>query len=326
MSRPQKFGVLIAVLLGLLVLLSMVALVCGPAGNLLAGMGGLDLSTIRLVVVELRFPRILLAIVTGFSLAISGVVMQALLRNPLADPFVLGTSAGAANVAVLAIVLGFSGTWVLLGAGFVGALLSMGCVLLIAGVRGHFPVYRLIVSGVIVHSFFSALMMIMISVSPGKISGIMLWLMGSLENKTPVMVMMSAGVVVLGALVLQIKSAELDLLSLGDDLARSSGVNVTAYKLFFLTVSALLTGVVVALSGIIGFIGIIVPHGMRMLMGARHRHLLLLSGLGGALFLLLADTLVRLYFDTLGLPVGVITTMSGAPFFIYLLLRKGREH
>lgn len=321
-KKKSKFILIIAIILGLITVLSLFSMYQGPAGSLLGITKSLDSETFSIIMFQIRLPRVLLALIVGFGLACCGVVLQAVLQNPLAEPFVLGTSAGAATIAVGGMVLGLTGFGLMLLFGGIGALLSTILVLSIARIGGRLPVYRLIVSGIIIHSFFSAILMMLISAYSDKTAGIMFWLMGSLANKSLWIVLFVGLIVFVCYLLIQFRWKELNLLSIGDEHAIASGVNVSYYKLFFIVVSTIMAGAIVAVSGIIGFVGIIVPHGMRMVLGSDHKYLIVASALSGSLFLLIADMLIRLFFDGTELPIGIITALSGAPFFLYLMYRN----
>lgn len=321
MENSKRFVHYIILLCLLLLVIVTVAMISGPAGMVFC----IDDITQNIILFQVRMPRIFLSIIVGFALGCGGVVFQSLLQNPLAEPYVLGTSAGAAAMAALGMVLGVSAGFFILWFGFAGALISILFVLGVARIGGRYPLYRLIVSGIIVHSFFSAILMLLITGFSSKTSGVMLWLMGNLANKPLSLVLVLGAIVLICFVIIQVKWKELNLLALGDDHALACGVNVVGNKIVFLTLTTIMTGGVVAVSGVIGFVGIIVPHIIRLLVGANHKYLLLSASLGGALFLLVADTIIRLFFDGIDLPVGVITALAGAPFFIYLLFRQGKK-
>jgi len=280
------------------------------------------------IILQLRLPRILSGALVGAALAIAGAVLQALLRNPLADPFVLGISSGAAAGAVLAILFGLGstvlGAYAVPGAAFGGALFTLFVVYFIARVEGRVPAYTMLLAGVIVSSFFSAIIMFLISATSNeRIYNVTFWLMGNLEYLTA----RSLGVVSLyffvGAGVLFALARDLNLLSLGEETAWELGVEVERVKKTAFVFASLITGAVVSVSGLIGFVGLIVPHVVRMIWGPDHRFLLPASALVGAMLLVTADTVARTVMAPLEIPVGVVTAMGGAPFFVYLLRKKG---
>lgn len=280
------------------------------------------------IILELRLPRTISGILVGAALSLSGAVLQALLRNPLADPFVLGISSGAAVGAVLAILVGlgstFLGIYAVPGAAFGGALLTLLLVYFIARVEGRIPTQTMLLSGVIVSSFFSAIIMFLISVTSNEqIHSVMFWLMGNLEYSAS----QSLGVIFLyflvGSAVLFFLAKDLNILVLGEETASELGVEVERVKKIAFVFASLITGAVVSVSGLIGFVGLVVPHVVRMIWGPDHRFLLPASALMGAMLLVVADTIARTVMAPSEIPVGVVTAMGGAPFFVYLLRKKG---
>lgn len=290
---------------------------------------GSEGNAASLILLQIRLPRILLSAFVGGSLAVVGVALQALLRNPLADPFVLGISSGAAFGAGLAILLGIGTTiWAVSSLplfAFAGGLLALFLVHHITKVDGRLPVSVLLLAGVILNAVFSACLMFMTSImEPSRSFGMMSWLMGTLtaptyQALTVLALYLVAGIVALGRL-----ARPLNLLSLGEHTARSLGVEVEQVKQRVFIVSALMTGAVVSVSGMIGFVGMLIPHALRMVMGSDHRLLLPASFFVGAMFLMIADTLSRTILAPAEIPVGIMTALAGGPFFLYLLMsRKG---
>jgi iron complex transport system permease protein len=290
--------------------------------------GGTAAGSDSSIVLSLRLPRALSGVLVGAALALAGAVLQALLRNPLADPFVLGISSGAAVGAVLAILAGlgstFLGSYAVPGAAFGGALLTLFAVYFIARTEGRVPTQTLLLSGVIVSSFFSAIIMFLISATSNeKIYNVTFWLMGSLEH----MAARSLGIIFLyllvGGGVLLALAKDLNLLVMGEETASELGVEVERVKKTVFVFASLITGAVVSVSGLIGFVGLVVPHLVRMIWGPDHRFLLPASALVGGMLLVAADTLARTAMAPTEIPVGVVTAMGGAPFFVYLLRKKG---
>ncbi len=299
----------------------------GQLFRILAG-GSADGSpgeTAAKVVLALRLPRALLGGLVGGALSSSGVAFQALLRNPLADPYILGVSGGAAVGAMTASLL-LPGTSLLplpLCA-FLGAALAASAVFLLARRRSGISRERLILMGVIVGAFLNALIMMMVALAPpGRIPGAVYWLMGDLSLGTPARVGLLAPYVAVGVALLVLLSRGMDLLLLGDEAAFQSGLPVERVKTAVYLTASLLAGSVVAVSGLIGFVGLIVPHGARSIVGSGHRRLLPAAFLLGATFLIMADVLARTAGPSGELPVGAVTALSGAPFFLYLLRRNG---
>ena len=280
------------------------------------------------IILDIRLPRTISGVLVGAALSLAGAVLQALLRNPLADPFVLGISSGAAVGAVLAILVGlgstFLGSYAVPGAAFGGALLTLLLVYSIARTGGRVPTQTLLLSGVIVSSFFSAIIMFLISVTSNeKIFNVTFWLMGSLEY----LPFQSMGVIffylLVGGGTLFALARDLNLLILGEETASGLGVEVERVKKITFVFASLITGTVVSVSGLIGFVGLVVPHLVRMIWGPDHRFLLPASALVGGILLVIADTLARTVMAPSEIPVGVVTAIGGAPFFVYLLRKKG---
>jgi iron complex transport system permease protein len=333
-SRRRTIGVTIAGLAVLLAAaglgLALGAVPVSPAevARALAGRTAEELSAT--LVVGLRLPRVLLAALAGAGLAAAGVGFQALTRNPLADPAVLGVASGAALGAVVAQIAGLEGS--LLAAvgvsvvAFAGALAAAASVYLIASVGGRLPIQTLLLAGVITGLFFSSAITLVVSlVDFTRLGGILYWLMGSLGplGYRPVAVTAVGCAVGIGLIYSQARA--LNLLALGEEPALQLGVEAERVKRVIFVAASLLTGVVVAHTGPIGFVGFIVPHGVRLALGADNRLLIPAATLAGAAFLVMADTLARLVVRPAELPVGVITAFCGAPFFVYLLrTRLGR--
>lgn len=281
------------------------------------------------MIFDSRLPRVLLAAIVGAGLALVGMTMQAILKNPLADPYLLGVSSGASVGAVLSIVV-FTG---LLGAvttpvfAFLGALGSMILVYLVARSGGRVTTLRLILAGVAVSYVFSAVtsLIVMLSPSAQQARSVMHWLLGGLAGAQWDMI----GPLVLllaGALIWLLLSARrLNLMFAGDDAALTMGLDVPRFRIEMFLVSSLLTGVLVAASGPIGFVGLMVPHAVRILFGADHRRALPAAALVGAIFLILADILARTIASPLELPVGILTSLCGGPFFLWLIRRETRR-
>lgn len=281
------------------------------------------------ILIQIRLPRILLGFLVGGSLATVGAGLQALLRNPLADPYVLGVSSGAALGAAVAILFGIGTTVMAISTlplfAFLGGLASLVMVYRLAASYGRLPVHILLLAGVILNAVCSALIMFITSVmDPNRSFGMMTWLMGSLTAPTYPAMAVLAIYLIIGGLILMSQARSLNLLSLGEELAGSMGVEVEKVKRNVFFTAALLTGAVVSVSGMIGFVGLIIPHAVRMVIGVDHRLLLPASALVGGIFLVAADTVARTVLAPGEIPVGVVTALAGGPFFIFLLMnRKG---
>lgn len=277
------------------------------------------------ILFSVRLPRILFAGIVGASLSVSGVVFQALLRNPLADPYILGISGGSALGAIIGIVIGAGSFY--LGVpllAFGGALTTVFLVFVIAGnSRGMLLDNSLLLSGVIVNAFFSAAILFSLSIVDSmELHSISFWMMGDLSRVSFGEISVAATFLALSFTVLYGQARKLNLMVQGEEIAQQMGVNIQNTKYLLLIVTSLLTSFAVSLAGIIGFVGIMVPHMMRLAIGSDHRLLLPAAALFGASFLVAADTIARIILSPAELPVGVITALCGAPYFIFLMKRK----
>jgi iron complex transport system permease protein len=277
------------------------------------------------VVWELRLPRVLLAAAVGAGLAASGAVLQAVTRNALADPYLLGVSSGASTGAVLVLVLGVgSGVLSLAAGALLGGLASFGLVLLLLG-RGSTGSGRLVLTGVVVGQLFTAItsLIIISSGDADSTRSILYWLLGSLAPARWPAVVATGAVVVVALVVFRFVASGLDALAFGENAASALGVNVARTRIVAIVMAAALTAVMVASVGAIGFVGLIVPHAVRMLVGSEHRSLIPASALAGAVFLVAADALGRSVFAPQQIPVGVVTSLLGVP--VFLLIARRRE-
>ncbi|REK90859.1 iron ABC transporter permease [Streptomyces inhibens] len=285
-------------------------------------------GTDDLIVWQLRVPRALLAALVGAGLGLVGTATQALVRNPLADPYLLGISHGASLGAVAAIVLGASAGGVLgLGlsaAAFAGALASFALVWCIARRGGGFSPLRLVLAGVGVGQFLSGFTsyLVLQAGDEQQTRSVLFWLMGSLGGATWNVLWLPVLAVAAGGLALQARARAMNALLMGDETAAGVGVDVTRLRRELFVVTSLLTGVLVAVSGAIGFVGLMVPHLCRLVIGGDHRRLLPLSALTGALLLVVVDLVCRTAMDAQELPVGVVTAMIGAPALLFILDRR----
>jgi iron complex transport system permease protein len=282
------------------------------------------------IFVHVRIPRIVLAALVGAALSSSGVVFQALLRNPLADPYILGISSGAGLGTMLAVIGGFG--WTLWGRSpiavfaFIGALATVWLVWGLGRITGRYHVTGLLLAGVVVNAFFSALILFLVSIARSQqLHATMFWLMGNMTEEDFFALWVATGCIGTGILALFFLSPQLNVISVGHQDAQSIGVPVGRIEFAAFAISAFITAVAVSLSGLIGFVGLIIPHAVRLVFGPDHRQLLPLSALAGALFLVVADTVARIIVAPAQLPVGVITAMVGGPFFLILLVRYSRK-
>ncbi len=327
---PRRLARVTGILLVALLVSVVVAAALGPVP--LDWRRALDPSVTTpdaVILFRTRVPRVLLAAIVGGALATAGAALQALLRNPLADPHLLGVSSGAALAGVCALVLRplvFGHTVVVPAAAFAGALASMWLVVRLSRVGGRLESYTLLLVGVIYNAFAGALLMFINSIVDFyQAHGVLFWLMGSL-GATDYRVIGALGVyTIVGLAGLLVRARDLDCLSLGDDRAAELGVAVERARMGVFLAASLLVGAVVSVSGMIGFVGLVVPHLVRLFTGADHRLLLPASYLAGAIFLVWADTIARTALGSTEIPVGVVTALCGAPFFTYLLRRERRR-
>jgi iron complex transport system permease protein len=280
-------------------------------------------ETTRLIIENLRLPRILAALLTGAVLSASGTAMQALYRNPMADPYIIGISSSASLGAILAFFLKLPASWY----GLTAFLLSLATAFFLYRLsrRGHgSSTTLLLLFGIGISSLYGALGSFFLYSAGEAGFSVLIWLMGSLGNIGWEQLRIMALPMLGGILVLNLLSRELNLLLTGEEEAQYLGMNVERVKKILLTATALITALSVAYAGIIGFVGLVVPHGLRLIFGANHKRLIPLASLGGAFFLLLADTAARTVIAPVELPIGVVTAAAGAPVFLILLLKSRR--
>jgi iron complex transport system permease protein len=287
-------------------------------------------DNLRDIVRDYRGPRAVMALLVGGGLAVSGAAFQALLRNPLAEPYILGVSGGAATAVVAALALGIAavGSWLLPVLAFLGAIVAIVAVLTISTVGGtRMDVRVLLLAGVVIGVFFSACISLVLSLSDAAtIQSAIIWIMGSVAGAEWNTVALVAGYSIPCVLVLIGMSRALNLLSLGEESAAYLGANVEQTKLVAYAVASLITAAGVAFTGVIGFVGLVVPHAVRLVVGADYRALLPLSfGLGGT-FLLLSDLIARTVLRPTEIPIGVVTAFLGVPLFLILLRRSQTKH
>lgn len=282
----------------------------------------------RTIVLDFRLARVLLVALTGAGLAGAGAAFQGLFRNPLADPFIIGASSGAALGATLAITLGWTVTWFGFGpvplAAFTGCLLAVGAAYLLSQASGQVETLSLLLAGVALSSFLSAGVSLLMILNDRDFINVFFWLLGGFSGRSWDDLWLTLPYIILGLLGLGLLARPLDILAFGEETAQGLGVPVAQVRLLVVLFAALATAAAVASSGIVGFIGLIAPHIARLLWGPEHSRLLPTSALLGALLLVVADTAARTLAAPMELPIGVLTAMLGAPFFLYLL-RTRRE-
>lgn len=281
------------------------------------------------IIWQVRLPRIFLAGICGSSLAIVGACFQGLFRNPLADPHILGISSGAAVGATIAMLSGISMTFLGLGVvgifAFIGALITALIVYQISCVGNKLPVVHILLTGTAVNSMLSSFISLVMSLDREQIEKVYLWTLGSFSASNWKKVLFLFCVAVVSSITIGVYSKELNLISTGEETAESLGVDTVRAKKVLIAVGSLLVAACVSVSGIIGFVGLIIPHCIRLISGPKYQKLIPLSCFLGAIFMILCDTIARILISPSELPVGVITSILGAPYFIFLLQRNKRK-
>ncbi len=291
---------------------------------LLSGLSGTHHETeqtFATIILSIRLPRVLLAALVGGGLSVAGSIFQALLRNPLADPYILGVSSGSAVGAVLAMMMGLAATsWGLPLASFLGAIGTVAIVFNVGRMGRRIHTNTLLLAGVIINAFFGAVLMFLISISRTEaLHSIVFWLMGDFSFADYRGVALAFPYIFCGVFLAYFLGRRLNLIVAGEDEALQLGVEVERVKKYAYALASLVTAAAVSVCGLIGFVGLMIPHMIRLTLGSDHRLLIPSAGLWGASFLVICDTLARSILAPLELPVGVITAAFGAPFFIYLL-------
>ena len=277
-----------------------------------------------LIITELRLPRTLAAFATGALLAQAGTLMQVLVRNPLADPYILGVSGGAATAVLIGMLLGLSGAFGLTGLAFIGALIAMFLVFVLAHQKGSWTPTRLLLTGVVIAAGWGAAISLILTLSPAaNLHGMLFWLMGDLSYSYSVSFTFTA--LIIGLIFSMLLSSQLNVLIRGDKIAATLGVNLKQLQLKIYILASLLTAAAVVQAGSIGFVGFIVPHLIRLTGITDHRLLLPAATLGGGILVLLADTVARTIIAPQQLPVGIITAFIGIPLFLFLLQRDAKQ-
>lgn len=293
----------------------------------------IDLSNVSntqvLIITNIRLPRIFMAALIGAGLSVVGASFQAIFKNPMADPYVLGISSGAALGAAVAIVMGlqviFLGMNLVTVFAFFGAILTTIIVYSIAKTGTKIPTNVLLLAGVSVSFLLSSLISLIMIFNREQVEQIVFWTMGSIASANWKQVLSLLPFIILGCILMIIYARDLNIMLTGDETASSLGVDVDKVKKILLVISSIIVAACVSVSGIIGFVGLIIPHMLRLLVGPDHRTLLPFSTIGGAIFMIIADTLARILVPPAEIPVGAITSVFGAPYFIYLLIKNKKK-
>lgn len=281
----------------------------------------------EIIIWQIRVPRVLLAAIVGAGLAIAGAAIQALVRNSIAEPYILGISSGATVGATAVIILGafsFLGIFALSVSAFLGSLLAILLVFFLARVGGRISVFRLLLAGMAVSFILSAVsnFMLMMAKQDNGIKAVMYWMLGSLAGAKWSNIIIPAAIFIFVFALLWLHYRNLNLLLLGEEAAVTLGVNIQQFRLQLILLVSLLTGVLVAVSGSIGFVGLIIPHIVRIIVGSNYKYVIPISALLGGIFLVWADSFARILIAPEEMPIGIITAFCGGPFFIWLLRRN----
>lgn len=281
------------------------------------------------IVLNLRLPRIILAALIGMGLSMVGAAFQAIFKNPMADPYVLGVSSGAAVGATTAIVLGlntvFLGIGIITISAFIGSLITTFVVYNIARIGNKIPTVTLLLSGVAVSFFLSSIISLLMVFNRDDLAKIIFWTMGSVSTATWQQVITLMPFITICFILMIAYSKDLNIMLMGDETAKSLGVEVEKVKRLILILSSIVIAVCVSVSGVIGFVGLIIPHIVRMIFGSNHKVLIPFSLIFGALFMIIADTFSRTLAAPAEIPIGAITSLIGAPYFIYLLMKLKKK-
>lgn len=280
------------------------------------------------IVLQIRLSRVLLGALVGACLALAGVGFQGVLRNPLADPYTLGVASGSSVGAAFIILMGYQlliGLWTIPVVAFATGIITLIGVISLARNKGSMQIQTLVLAGVIIQSFLGSFVSLMVSMSEGVVNEILFWIMGSIAMKSWEHVYLLVPIVLVAVPILMLYGRQLNLLALGEREAAYLGVEVERSKLVILIVCTFLTAAAVSVSGVIGFVGLVVPHLLRLIVGPDYRLLVPLSALGGGIYMIAADTVARLALSPKELPLGVVTALIGAPIFTYLLVKRNRQ-
>lgn len=327
MSNKAKIKVIISsfiVLLFLIFLFSTVGSVKLSYGEIFSALINNDNKIVTTIVYQMRLPRNILAVLVGANLAVSGLLLQAVMKNPLSDPGITGVSSGASVGAIIILLLMPQYIGILPLIAFLGGAIACACVYMMAWKNGLKPI-RVVLAGVAVNAILGGFISLLTTFYSDKIQSALLWLNGSLASKTWIDVRLLGVYSIIGLILSLFCIRSANILNLGDDAAINLGVNLNKTRLFLSIVAVFLAGVSTAIVGIISFVGLIVPHISRMIIGSDHKYTIPFSIILGGIVLLVADTVARSILGSLELPVGVIMSIVGGPFFLYLLRKKGEE-
>ena len=326
----RKTAIVLSALTALLIGVAVISVAVGPTSislrdlwHVLVSPGGADLETTRLIIFDIRLPRVLLALIVGAGLSIAGTTFQALLRNPLAEPYILGISSGGTIGAILAIAIGAGLSQIFTPLfSFAGSGLVMVLVFALGRRRGFMDPHALLLSGVMVGAFFNAIILLVVSLLHQEMRTAFLWLLGNLSDADFGSLLLVGPLIIIASGLLMLQGRRFNLISTGDETATYLGVDVPRVQKQSYLLASFITGLAVSVSGVIGFVGLLVPHSCRLLFGPDHRLLLPASFLAGGIFLIICDLLARMVLAPAEIPVGAITALVGAPLFIYLLKRS----
>ncbi|ADQ15403.1 FecCD family ABC transporter permease [Halanaerobium hydrogeniformans] len=335
MDKKYKISLIYIVTILIVLALGIISLLLGssyiPPADVFAFLSGTqEISrTSTIILSEIRLPRIILSFIVGAGLAAAGTVFQGVIRNPMVDPYIIGISAGAGTGVMLALLLGieivFWNFSSIPAFAFLGALLTVILVYNLAKVGNKLPVLTFLLAGVAVSFILNSVMSFLMVIRTENLQQIVYWLMGSLAGSDWAAIKMILPYFIIGMIIIIYYLKDLNIILLGEESAGHLGVNVEKVKIILLGAASLITASVVSVSGSIGFIGLVVPHIARMIIGPDHRKLMPLAILLGGAFLLITDSLARTIMAPLELPVGIITALVGGPYFIYLLRRKTKD-
>jgi iron complex transport system permease protein len=324
-----RFWSVLGILLALLGVVSILALAVGtvsvPFSDVVRALTGQvpETDPYYTIVCSIRLPRVVLGLTVGAALSVAGVILQALLRNPLAEPYILGISSGGTLGLILAVTLVTTASPLLAPlASFAGSAAVLFLVYGLGRRRGQLDPYALLLSGVMVGAFFNAAILFTIAISNQELHSAYLWMMGNVSGARPGMLVIVGPFVVVGTALAMWRARHFNLIATGEDTAMQLGVEVTSFRRFAYLLASFMTGLAVSISGVVGFVGLIIPHLVRMILGPDHRLLIPASFLLGGAFLVGADIIARTVIAPAEIPVGVVTAALGAPVFVYLLRKR----